>query len=99
MANNILMQTLVKAAIPTVEKIVTGGKIDNMLRQLKQSYRDRLELYEGDNVEILVSSELDGCEYLNIVILDAGMRIKDVLYQQKLSEAIIKLLKDTQQCQ
>lgn len=93
------MQTLVKAAIPTVEKIVTGGKIDNMLRQLKQSYRDKLELSDGDNVEILVSSELDGCEYLNIVILDAGMRIKDVLYQQKLSEAIIKLLKDTQQCQ
>lgn len=99
MSNNILMQTLVKAAIPTVEKIVTGGKIDNMLRQLKQSYRDKLELSDGDNVEILVSSELDGCEYLNIVILDAGMRIKDVLYQQKLSEAIIKLLKDTQQCQ
>lgn len=93
------MQTLVKAAIPTVEKIVTGGKIDNMLRQLKQSYRDNMELYDGESVEILVSSELDGCEYLNIVILDAEMRIKKVLYQQKLAEAIINLLKESQQCQ
>ena len=93
------MQTLVKAAIPTVEKIVTGGKIDNMLRQLKQSYRDSVYLYEGESIEILVSSENDGCEYLDIVILDAEMRIKKVLYQQKLSEAIINLLKESQQCQ
>lgn len=94
-----MMNTLLKAAIPTVEKIVTGGKIDNMLRQLKQSYRDRMELSESDNVEILVSSELDGCEYLNIVILGSGMCIKKVLFQQKLSEAIINLLKDSKQCQ
>lgn len=93
------MQTLVKAAIPTVEKIVTGGKIDNMLRQLKQSYRDSVYLYDGESIEILVSSEVDGCEYLSIVIIDADMRIKKVLYQQKLSEAIINLLKESQQCQ
>lgn len=88
--NNILMNTLMKAAMPTVEKIVGSGKIDGLLRELKDSFHDRAP--EGCSCEILVSSEDDGCEYLNIVTLSADMHIESVLYQKKLSESIVELL-------
>ena len=76
--------------MPTVEKIVGSGKIDGLLRELKDSFHDRAP--EGCSCEILVSSEDDGCEYLNIVTLSADMHIESVLYQKKLSESIVELL-------
>lgn len=84
------MQTLLNSAMPMVERLVGSGKIDEMLQQLKESFRDRAP--EGCSVEILVSTEADGCEYLNIVTLSPDMHIESVLYQKKLSESIVELL-------
>ena len=95
--NNILMQTLLNSAMPMVERLVGSGKIDEMLRQLKESFRDRVP--DGCSCEILVSSEADGCEYLNIVSMSAEMKIEGVLYQQKLSDAIVELIKKAKTCQ
>ena len=97
MGNNLLMQSLVNAAIPMVEKLVNSGRIDQMLRSLKDSYREKHSLGPDESIEILVSSEADGCEYLNVVIINEEMTIKDnILYQRKLSDAIISLLKESQ---
>ena len=91
------MQTLLNSAMPMVERLVGSGKIDEMLRQLKESFRDRVP--HGCSCEILVSSEADGCEYLNIVSMSAEMKIEGVLYQQKLSDAIVELIKKAKTCQ
>lgn len=95
MGNNILMQSLLNAAIPTVEKLVGSGKIDIMLQDLKEHYRNLADLEDNESVEIILSTEADGCEYLNIVVIDAEMRIRNVMYQRKLQDAIIQLLKQS----
>lgn len=98
--NNIIMQTLVKAAMPTVEKIVSSGKIDSMIQGLKQSYREAVDLGPDESIEVLLTSEADGCEYLNVVIMNKNMTISDnILYQRKLSDAIVSLLNESQKCQ
>ena len=97
--NNILLNTLINAAMPTVEKLVGSGKIDNILQQLKKTYGQKVSLWDGESIEILVSTEDDGCEYLNIVILGDDKRIGSVLYQRKLSETIVELLKESKKCQ
>ena len=99
MGSNVLVQTLVKAAMPTVEKIVNSGRIDEILRELKDMYRRKTELPEGYSVEILVSTEKDGCEYLSVVTLSPHNKIEGVLYQNKLSETIVEILKESKKCQ
>lgn len=99
MGNSGLMGMLVNAAMPTVEKIVGSGRIDEILRELKNDYRRRTELPEGYCVEIMVTTEDDGCEYLSVVTLSPDKRIDKVLYQSKLSEVIVAILKESKKCQ
>lgn len=42
MANNILVKTLLKSVMPTVQKFVESGKIDALLKELKSRLADRL---------------------------------------------------------
>lgn len=90
MANNILVKTLLKSVMPTVQKFVDSGKIDTLFRELKARFADRLQ-NEENTVEILITTEEDGLEYVNVVELDPELRIRQVMDQQRLSELITTL--------
>ena len=90
MANNLLVKTLLKSVMPTVQKFVDSGKIDTLFQELKSRYADRLQ-DEENTVEILITTEEDGLEYVNVVELDPELRIRQVMDQQRLSELITAL--------
>lgn len=90
MANNILVKTLLKSVMPTVQKFVDSGKIDTLFRELKARFADRLQ-NEENTVEILITTEEDGLEYVNVVELDPELRIRQVMDQQRLSDLITTL--------
>lgn len=90
MANNILVKTLLKSVMPTVQKFVESGKIDALLKELKSRFADRLQ-DDGSSVEILITTEADGVEYVNVVELDPELRIRQVMDQQRLSDLITTL--------
>ena len=90
MANNILVKTLLKSVMPTVQKFVDSGKIDTLFRELKARFSDRLQ-NEENTVEILITTEEDGLEYVNVVELDPELHIRQVMDQQRLSELITAL--------
>lgn len=90
MANNLLVKTLLKSVMPTVQKFVDSGKIDTLFRELKSRFADRLQ-NEENTVEILITTEEDGLEYVNVVELDPELRIRQVMDQQRLSELITAL--------
>lgn len=90
MANNLLVKTLLKSVMPTVQKFVDSGKIDTLFRELKARFADRLQ-DEENTVEILITTEEDGLEYVNVVELDPELRIRQVMDQQRLSELITAL--------
>lgn len=91
MANNILVKTLLKSVMPTVTKFVESGKIDTLFRELKSRFADRLRDSENSTVEILITTEDDGLEYVSFVELGRDLRIKQVMHQQRLSELITTL--------
>lgn len=91
MANNVLVKTLLKSVIPTVTKFVESGKIDALFQELKTRFSDRLQDSENNSVEILITTEEDGLEYVNVVELDPELRIRKVMDQQRLSELITTL--------
>ena len=91
MANNVLMKTLLKSVMPTVTKFVESGKIDALFRELKSRLADRLRDSENSTVEILITTEDDGLEYVSFVELGRDLRIKQVIDQQRLSELITTL--------
>lgn len=92
MANNVLVKTLLKSVMPTVTKFVESGKIDELFQELKTRFADRLQDPENNSVEILITTEEDGIEYVNVVELDPELRIRKVMDQQRLSELITTLL-------
>lgn len=88
MANNVLVKTLLKSVMPTVTKFVESGKIDTLFRELKSRFADRLRDSENSTVEILITSENDGLEYVSFVELGRDLRIKQVMHQQRLSKLV-----------
>ena len=90
MANNILVKTLLKSVMPTVQKFVDSGKIDTLFRELKSRFAECLQ-NEENTVEILITTEEDGLEYVNVVELDPELRVRQVMDQQRLSELITAL--------
>lgn len=95
MANNLLVKTLLKSVMPTVQKFVDSGKIDTLFRELKARFADRMQ-DEGNTVEILITTEEDGLEYVNVVELDQKLRIRQVMDQQRLSELITALFTEAE---
>lgn len=89
------MKTLLKSVIPTVQKFVDSGKIDTLFRELKARFADRLQ-NEKNTVEILITTEEDGLEYVNVVELDPELRIRQVMDQQRLSELITALFTEAE---
>lgn len=90
MANNALVNTLLKSLMPTVRKIVDGGKIDALFRELKGRYNGFLHS-EENSVEILVTTEEDGNEYVNVVEITPKMQIVSVCFQQRLTDLVTTL--------
>lgn len=90
MAGNII-KTLLKSVMPTVTKFVESGKIDTLLKELKTRYAEDTDLKEGESVEILITTENDGNEYANVIVLDTELRVKTVLAQQRLSDLVTAL--------
>ena len=91
MGNNILLKTLLKSVMPTVQKFVESGKIDTFLQELKGRYASNANMAEGECVEIILSTEANGAEYASVVVFDKEMRVKTLLAQQRLSELITTL--------
>lgn len=89
------MKTLLKSVIPTVQKFVDGGKIDTLFRELKARFAERLQ-NEENTVEILITTEEDGLEYVNVVELDPELRIRQVMDQQRLSDLITALFTEAE---
>ena len=85
---NILVRTLLKSVMPTVNRFVESGKIDTFLQELKLRYSSQANMAQGDSVEILITTEEDGKEYANIVLFGADMKVKEVIVQQRLSELL-----------
>lgn len=90
MANNPLVSTLMKSLMPTVLKFVEGGKIDALFQELKSRYIPLVDKSE-DSVEILLTTESDGVEYVNVVELTPDLRIQKVMFQQRLSDLLTTL--------
>lgn len=90
MASNAIVNTLLKSLMPTVRKIVDGGKIDALFQDLKGRY-DGLLHAEENSVEILVTTEEDGNEYVNVVETTPEMKIVSVFFQQRLTKLVTTL--------
>lgn len=83
---------IVKTFAPTIKKIAEGGKIDGFFQSIKKERTEGLYLMEGETVEIMITTEEDGKEYVSLVILYDGQTIQKVLTQIPLSEMIIQIL-------
>lgn len=83
---------IVKTFAPTIKKIAEGGKIDGFFQAIKKERTEGLYLMEGETVEIMITTEEDGKEYVSLVILYDGQTIQKVLTQIPLSEMIIQIL-------
>ena len=90
MENNVLTKMLLRSAMPTVQKFVESGKIDAIFRELKSQYQVFVDDTDS-SVEILITTESDGVEYVNVVSLTKDLRVTKLLYQQQLSELITDL--------
>lgn len=91
MASNVILKTLLKSLMPTVTKFVESGKIDALLQELKARYASHADIADRESVEILITTEADGNEYANVIVLDADLRVRTVLAQQRLSELVTAL--------
>lgn len=92
MANNLLLKTLLKSVMPSVTKFVSDGKLDGLMQELKSKYAIQVELENNESIEILITTENDGLEYANIIVMNSdNLQITKLLAQQKLSEIITAL--------
>ena len=91
MGNNLLVKTLLKSVMPTVQKFVESGQIDRLFQELKSRYSQQANMAEGESCEILITTEADGNEYANIVVFDKEMKLKTLLAQQRLSDLVTAL--------
>ena len=90
--NNGIVQTLLKTFSPSITKLLEGGKIDAIIQQAKKEYSERCNLYPGESMEVLISTEEDGREYVNLVVMDGSMYINKVVFQQPLADFVRNIL-------
>ena len=90
MENNVLTKMLLRSVMPTVQKFVESGKIDAIFKELKSQYSVFVDDPDS-SVEILITTESDGVEYVNVVALTKDLRVTKLLYQQQLSGLITDL--------
>ena len=89
-SSSVLTKMLLRSVMPTVQRFVESGKIDTLFRELKSRYKGFLNNPEN-SVEILITTENDGVEYVSVVELSRDLHITKVMFQQPLSELITTL--------
>ena len=83
---------VLKTLSPTVKKFAESGKLDGFFQTIKAEAAKGIELSEGESVEIMITTEKDGREYISIVVLSEGPTIKNVLQSMPLSDMINLIL-------
>ena len=89
--NNMLINGIIKSFAPTIDKLVDGGKIDTFVQDLKKESAAKIRLMDDECVEIMLTTEKDGREYVSFVVMDSSLKIQRVIRQMKLGE-LIKLI-------
>lgn len=89
-SSGVLTKMLLRSVMPTVQRFVESGKIDTLFQELKSRYKGLLNNPEN-SVEILITTENDGVEYVSVVDLSRDLHITKVMFQQPLSELITTL--------
>lgn len=84
---------LIKTLTPTVQKLAESGKIDGIIQAIKAEQAKQLNLMENETVEIMITTEDDGREYMSLVILYNNSTIQKVLRSMPVGELIVELLK------
>lgn len=90
--NNTALQMVLKTLTPTVKKFAESGKLDGFFQTIKAEAAKGIELSEGESVEIMITTETDGREYISIVVLSEGPTIKSILQSMPLSDMINLIL-------
>lgn len=90
--SNAALQMVLKTLTPTVKKFAESGKLDGFFQTIKAEAARGIELSEGESVEIMITTETDGREYISIVVLSEGPTIKNVLQSMPLSDMINLIL-------
>ena len=90
-----LLNGILKSIMPKVNNFCDSGKIDSLIREIKKPYNEQVNA--GNSVEIMISTENDGSEYVSVVELEpVSLTICRIFQQMKLSE-LIKLIVKTAQ--
>lgn len=87
---------LIKTLTPIVQKLAESGKIDGVIQAVKDEQVKQLELTDNETVEIMITTENDGKEYVSLVVLynnSTIKTIKEVLRSMPVGELIVELLK------
>jgi len=82
---------LIKTLTPTIRKIAEGGKVDGMIQAIKNEQAGKLNLLENETVEVMITTESDGREYVSMVIL-SDKTIEKIILSMPLSDMIVKLI-------
>ena len=83
---------LIKTLTPTVQKLAESGKIDGLIQAVKDEQAKQLDLSYNETVEIMITTESGGKEYVSLVILYNNSTIKEVLRSIPVGELIVELL-------
>lgn len=96
MASNLILQSMLKTFLPTVSKLIDSGKINQFIQEAKQEYASQLSLQDDESLEVLITTEADGNEYFNLVIIDTELKITKVVLQQPLTDFVKNLISKAQ---
>lgn len=92
MASSIILKTMLNSFLPTVNNLIESGKIDSYIQAAKDEYAQQLNLQDDESLEVLVSTETDGKEYFNLVVIDKELHITKIVLQQPLTDFIKQLI-------
>lgn len=87
---------MLKTFLPTVSKLIDSGKINQFIQEAKQEYASQLSLQDDESLEVLITTEADGNEYFNLVIIDTELKITKVVLQQPLTDFVKNLISKAQ---
>lgn len=90
--DNILVRSMINAFLPKVNSFIESGKLSAVIQEAKRKCADD-NCFEGESVEIMISTEIDGEEYINFVTINNELQITKIVMQQKLSEFLSSLIK------
>ena len=90
---NVTTAILIKTLTPTVQKLAESGNIDGLIQAVKDEQAKQLDLSDNETVEIMITTESDGKEYVSLVILYNNSTVQKVLSSMPVGDLIVELLK------